>query len=206
MFDKIHQLWARAGSDREVCRMICGLGNPGPRYAHTRHNAGFLALERIAGGGAGWRKEKAGAEVLLRELEGQAVILVKPLTYMNLSGHAVKPLMKKYGMTPDRLLVISDDLDLPFGTLRLRPGGGAGGQKGVQSIIDNLGTREFARLRIGIGRPPEGCDPADYVLSPFPFEDRERLELVLEQAREAALCWLSRGIEEAMNRYNRCRV
>ncbi len=133
----------------------------------------------------------------------QRVILVKPLTYMNNSGQAVAALARYYQVDPQDILVIHDDLDLPPGRIRIRPKGGSGGQRGVQSIIDHLGTQEFPRIRVGIGRPPEYMDPADYVLQDFSEEEEALFGSVREQVADAVECWLFEGIDAAMNRYNR---
>jgi PTH1 family peptidyl-tRNA hydrolase len=133
----------------------------------------------------------------------RAVVLAKPRTYMNKSGHPVASLARFYRIPLDRILVVYDDLDLPLGTTRLRPSGGSGGHRGLQSIINQLGSREFPRLRIGIGRPPGRMDPADYVLQDFSDEEESLLEETLEQATAAIETWLGEGVEEAMSHYNR---
>jgi PTH1 family peptidyl-tRNA hydrolase len=171
-------------------KVILGLGNPGPRYAQTRHNAGFRVVERIAGTGK-WTRQRGLASICTVEIDGIMVLLVRPLTFMNLSGKAIQPLLRQLGLQPQDLLVIHDDLDLPSGSIRLRPGGGSGGHKGVQSIIDHLGSRDFARLRIGIGRPVEGADPVEYVLEPFPWEERPFFEDVWKLSGDAARWWAS---------------
>jgi len=205
MFARLRELFARNGRVQAAeYKLICGLGNPGPRYANTRHNAGYQVVARLARAHGGeWSKFHSQAQVCNIEIGGCPVLLVQPLTYMNSSGLAVRPIMRKWDVAPASLLVISDDLDLPFGSIRLRPGGSAGGHRGIQSIIDNLGTHHFPRLRIGIGRPPEDEDAVSYVLSPFPRDDRERLAEILEDAAAAAACWVAEGIDAAMNRYNR---
>lgn len=205
MLGWLRELFARdSGRDAAGLKLICGLGNPGPRYAGTRHNAGYMAVARLARShGGSWNRFGDLAQLCSVEIGGSPVLLLQPLTYMNSSGRAVRPVLRKWGIAPDSLLVISDDLDLPFGAIRLRPGGGAGGHRGIQSVIDSLGTHQFPRLRIGIGRPPDGMDAADYVLSPFSSDQRERLEEILNVATAAAVCWVTDGIEAAMNRYNR---
>jgi PTH1 family peptidyl-tRNA hydrolase len=190
----------RTGSPEKV---IIGLGNPGHRYARTRHNAGFAVVERIAGNRGEWKDFRRLASICPVQVDGTAVMLVRPLTYMNLSGEAVEALLSYWNLDPEDMLVIHDDLDLPVGSIRLRPGGGSGGHKGVQSIIDCLQCQSFARLRIGIGRPPAGEDVVEYVLKPFSLEERSALEDVWELAADAACCWVKMGIETAMNRYNR---
>lgn len=194
----------RSGEDASGRKLICGLGNPGVDYAETRHNAGYMVVERLRGAcGGSWRRFDSLAQVCSVEIGGVPVLLVQPLTYMNSSGRALQPLVRRWGIPPESLLVVSDDLDLPLGAIRLRPGGSSGGHRGIQSVIECLGTQQFPRLRIGIGRPPEGVDAADYVLSPFSPEEKGRLEEILELAAEAAACWAVEGIEAAMSRYNR---
>ncbi|MGB9791469.1 MAG: aminoacyl-tRNA hydrolase [Thermacetogeniaceae bacterium] len=194
----------RPEEERPGLRLVCGLGNPGEDYADTRHNAGYMVVERLRSAhGGSWRRFDSLAQVCSVEIGGTPVLLVQPLTYINSSGRAVQPLVRRWGVSPGSLLVVSDDLDLPFGAIRLRPAGSSGGHRGIQSVIDCLGTQEFPRLRIGIGRPPEGVDAAEYVLSPFSPEERGRLEEILELAAEAAACWAVEGVEAAMSRYNR---
>ena len=185
-------------------RLIVGLGNPGPQYAGNRHNAGFQVVERLAEAHEiKLDRLQFKARVGVGTIEGHHVVLAKPLTFMNLSGQAVGPLVRWYKVPLESLLVVMDDLDLPLGTIRLRPSGGAGGHKGLQSIIDALGTRAFPRLRIGIGRPPPGWDPADYVLHDFTPDEQPIIAQAYEQAMAAIECWLVEGIDAAMNRFNR---
>lgn len=183
-------------------KLIVGLGNPGREHAHHRHNVGFLCLDRLADQHRlpPWR-QKHQALVTEGAAGGQPVALAKPQTYMNLSGQAVKPLVRHYRASLEDLLVVHDDLDLPLGVLRLRPRGSSGGHKGVQSIIEALGSQDFPRLRIGIGRPVSG-DPIDYVLDDFTLDEQIEIERALERALEAIVTWLSQGIEAAMNAYN----
>lgn len=194
-------------AQQPAVRMICGLGNPGPSYTNTRHNAGYRVVAGIAANrgvkGAAWTTSRGLARFCTVDIEGDNVVLVQPLTFMNLSGQAVRPLLRRFRLSPDALLVVCDDLDLSFGAMRLRAAGSAGGHRGVQSIIDQLGSQEFARLRIGIGRPPEGDDTVPYVLSPVAWELRQQWEDVLGQAAAAAAAWVSLGTEAAMNRYNK---
>ena len=183
--------------------LIVGLGNPGPRYAANRHNAGFRCLERLAvGHGLAFDKRQKQARVALGDIRGWRVILAKPQTFMNESGRAVAPLARFYKVGLERLLVVYDDLDLPLGTLRLRPEGGSGGHKGMRSIIEHLGSQDFPRLRIGIGRPPGQMDPAAYVLQDFSAAEKILLEETLERAVTAIETWLCEGIEAAMGQYN----
>ncbi|CAA9555345.1 MAG: Peptidyl-tRNA hydrolase [uncultured Thermomicrobiales bacterium] len=182
--------------------LIVGLGNPGKEYAGTRHNIGFMVVDELARrGGLRWDKPRLKAEQTKGSLAGRDVVLAKPQTYMNSSGVSVVQLVKWYKVPLDQLLVISDDLDLPFGTLRLRGEGSAGGQKGVASIIQQLRTDAFPRLRLGIGRPRWG-DPADYVLTRFGKDQADELADTIARAADAAEVWLAEGLIPAMNRFN----
>jgi PTH1 family peptidyl-tRNA hydrolase len=183
--------------------LIAGFGNPGRDYLNTRHNVGFLVIDRLC------RK----LDVFLGKLQANAltasfkdsqnrIILAKPQTYMNLSGQSVSGLLHFYKIPTEKLLVIHDDLDLPFGTLRIRPSGGSAGQKGLGSTIERLGSQDFARIRVGIGRPPGRMDAADYVLQPFHNTEQQMLDSVLETASEAAIAFVRDGLEPAMNRFN----
>jgi len=184
--------------------LIIGLGNPGSEYAGNRHNVGFQCLDHLAQAhGLRFTRRESRAYVAEGEIAGRRVLLAKPRTYMNLSGKAVKALLSRYGLTPHDLLVIHDDLDLPLGRIRLRPQGGSGGHRGMRSIIEHLGTQDFPRLRVGIGRPPGSMDPADYVLSDFTPPEQEVMAEVYPQVREAIECLLREGIEVAMTRFNK---
>jgi PTH1 family peptidyl-tRNA hydrolase len=190
-----------------ILKIVVGLGNPGAKYAANRHNIGFQALERFAR-----RHALALDKMQTKALIGQGwvqsgelrqkVLLAKPLTYMNASGEAVAALARFYQVEPIDLLVIHDDLDLDSGKLRLRPGGGSGGQNGVKSIIQQLGTQDFARLRVGIGRPPGRMDAADYVLQDFSTDEEEVFGPLRERICDAIESWLFEGIVTAMNKYN----
>ena len=183
--------------------LIVGLGNPGPEYAEHRHNVGFQVLELLAQRhGLTFDRLLFKARVAVGQIAGQRVVLARPLTYMNRSGESVAPLVRWYKLPLERLLVVYDDLDLPLGTLRLRPRGGSGGHRGMESIIQHLGTEAFPRLRVGIGRPPAGWDAADYVLHPFTEDELPVIAAARERAVDAIECWLSEGIETAMNRFN----
>jgi PTH1 family peptidyl-tRNA hydrolase len=205
MLGRLRGLWARK-AQQPVRSMICGLGNPGPRYANTRHNAGYRVVDRFASAagvrGAAWTTDRGLARFCAVDIEGEAVVLVQPLTFMNLSGQAVRPLLRRFHLSPGDLLVVYDDLDLPFGSIRLRASGGAGGHRGMQSVIDYLKTQEFARLRIGIGRPPEGYEAIDHVLGLIPPDLRPKWEETLDQAASAARAWVSLGLDAAMNHFN----
>lgn len=184
--------------------LVVGLGNPGKEYAAHRHNAGFRIVDALARAhGLSFSRQKgARAYVAEGRIAGQQAILAKPQTFMNISGRAVGRLVRARGIELGRLLVVYDDLDLPLGRLRLRPEGGAGGHRGMRSIIDALGSQAFARLRVGIDRPPGQTDPADYVLTPFRAEERPVLAQVVERAVAAVECWLADGIVAAMDEFN----
>ena len=186
-------------------KLIVGLGNPGIRYARTRHNAGFDTVEVIAAR-QGWRFDARRSRSLLASgvVGGEKVLLAKPQTYMNDSGAAVSDLARFYKLDPaSDLLVICDDLDLPLARIRLRARGAAGGQHGLESTIRHLGTTAFARIKIGIGRPTHGRDEnIDFLLSAPRGDERIALDAAIEQAADAALCWLTEGADVAMNAYN----
>ncbi len=185
-------------------KLIVGLGNPGREYEMTRHNLGFMLIDRLLtrAGGRRFRSESS-AKVAEVALAGQRVLLAKPQTYMNLSGDAVRPLLDRYGEgKPANLLVASDDVALPFGMIRVRERGSAGGQKGLKSIIERLGTQEFARVRLGVKPDHPLDDLSRYVLSPIRNRDREQLEETLERAVDAVTVILSEGVERAMARFN----
>ncbi len=178
-------------------RILAGLGNPGPRYRGTRHNAGYLVLDELAQRwGASFRRARDADEARVRDL-----LLIKPRTFMNLSGRAVQAALTRTGLPPSELLVVHDDLDLPLGRLRLRTGGGAGGQRGVRDIIERLGP-DFLRLKVGISRPPEGWTAERWVLSRFTGDDRAVLQRVVVAAADAVEVLLERGPEAAMNTIN----
>ena len=187
-------------------KMIVGLGNPGSRYEHNRHNIGFQIVDELAAAhGLSFDKRQSKAKIASGWIGEQRVLLVKPQTFMNLSGEAVQPLAAYYKIEPTDLIVIFDDLDLPTGKLRLRPFGGAGGHNGMKSIIQRLGTNEFPRLRVGIDRPPGRMDPAAYVLQDFSSDEEEIMVQVRDRARRALERWLEAGIDAAMNEFNRDR-
>lgn len=173
-------------------RLIVGLGNPGPRYGRNRHNVGFRLVDELAQahGLTGARTEHR-AQTLHGLIREWRVILAKPQTWMNDSGQAVGPLARFYKIPPEHLLVVFDDLDLPLGVVRFRPEGSSGGHRGLQSIIQQLGTSAFPRLKVGIGRPPGRMDPADYVLQDFAQEEEPLLWEALKTARQMAEAWLS---------------
>jgi PTH1 family peptidyl-tRNA hydrolase len=183
--------------------LIAGLGNPGRKFEHNRHNIGFMLLNRLSEKlGDRFGKVESRALVAKSTYHGERIILAKPQTFMNNSGSSVSSLVRFYKVPLENLLVAYDDVDLPIGSLRLRPSGGSAGQKGMQSIIERLGTEEFPRLRIGTGRPPGRQEAADYVLQDFPPQDIELLEEALNRAVEAVLIFIQDGLERAMNLYN----
>jgi PTH1 family peptidyl-tRNA hydrolase len=185
-------------------KLVVGLGNPGREYEETRHNAGFLVLDYLAREeGLTFTRSKFQALLARGSIAGTDVLLVKPLTYMNLSGLAVAGLLRWYKLDsrPD-LLVVSDDLDLPLGRLRVRMRGSHGGQRGLLSIINELGSAEFTRLRLGIGRPGESEDAKEHVLSTFDPQEEPMLDEVILAAADAVRTWLSQGPIETMNRFN----
>lgn len=183
-------------------KLIVGLGNPGATYAGTRHNVGFDLIDRLASAhGIAMATRRANARVGRGRIGERDVLLVKPLTFMNLSGVAVAALAAQDGVAPADILVVTDDIHLPVGRLRLRPRGSSGGQNGVRSVIEKLGTDAFPRLRIGVGAPPPGLQ-IDWVLSRFSRPDRAVIDAALIDAMGAAEVWLTEGIEAAMNRFN----
>ncbi|MEI7846054.1 MAG: aminoacyl-tRNA hydrolase [Chloroflexota bacterium] len=183
--------------------LIVGLGNPGREYSQTRHNFGFMLIDRIALRlNARGMKIQSKAIVISTKYSDERLILAKPQTFMNLSGQSIQGLINFYKLPLDHLLVAHDDLDLPFCTLRIRPGGGAGGQKGIKSTIEQLGTPDFSRIRLGIDRPPGRMDAADYVLQEFSAKESQIVSETLDRAADAALAWISDGLNFAMNKFN----
>lgn len=184
-------------------KLIVGLGNPGPRYDQNRHNVGFHCLDALAKAhNLIFTGLKARARIARGVILDHPVILAKPVTFVNESGWAVRGLMTRHGYDPQDILVVHDDLDLSRGRIRLRPGGSAAGHKGVKSIIDALGTDEFARLRVGIGRPPAGAEVVDYVLSDFSEEEAAIMAAAYDEAVAGMETFLRLGIYEAMNQHN----
>jgi len=183
--------------------LIIGLGNPGREYRNNRHNIGFSLIDRLAVTLNAQKVSMQSKAIVTSALDGvRKVILAKPQTYMNLSGRSVQGLINFYKLPLDQLLIAHDDLDLPYGTIRLRPGGGPGGQKGMASTIDYLGTDQFPRLRLGIGRPPGRMDPAAYVLQDFSREEVKVLPEILDRAAQAVQSYIQEGLDTAMNRFN----
>ncbi len=188
----------------EPMHLIVGLGNPGAEYAKTRHNAGFLLVEKLAEQWrAGWGNEhKFVARVAKAERNGRKVLLAEPQTFMNLSGEAVGALVKFYQVPLEKILVIVDDADLPLGEIRLRPGGGSGGHHGLESVTQHLGLKAYARLRIGIGRKNEVRQISGHVLGKFSADESALLEKVLKRAANQMECWVDAGLQKAMNQFN----
>lgn len=181
--------------------LVVGLGNPGPNYARTRHNVGFMVLDVLAGriGSSFKVHKKSGAEVATGQLGANPVVLARPRCYMNESGRQVGPLASFYSIPPSAVVVIHDDLDLDFGRIRLKQGGGEGGHNGLRSIANILGSKDFQRVRFGIGRPPGRQDPAAFVLQAFNAGERGELPTICEQAADATELLLSLGLEPAQN-------
>lgn len=188
----------------EPMHLIVGLGNPGAEYARTRHNAGFLVVERLAEQWkSGWANErKFVSRIAKAERSGRKVLLCEPQTFMNLSGEAVGALVKYYQVPVGKILIVVDDADLPFGEIRLRPGGGTGGHHGLESVTQHLGSKDYARLRVGIGRKNEVREITNHVLGKFESAEQELLEKVLSRVAGQVECWLSDGLQKAMSQFN----
>lgn len=183
--------------------LVVGLGNPGPKYVANRHNVGFLVADELAARmGGKFKSHKAGADVLEGRLEGARVALAKPRSYMNLSGGPVVGAARFYKVTPDRLIVIHDELDLPYGSIRLKLGGGENGHNGLRSVTKSLGTRDYLRVRFGIGRPPGRMDPADFVLRDFSAVERKELAFQVDKCADATEALVSKGLEAAQNLFH----
>lgn len=191
-------------------KLIIGLGNPGQGYSNNRHNIGFMCLKHFSKEHKiEFDKKQADARTGRGTVDGIDVVLAKPQTYMNLSGKSVNRLMYKYKVKPEDIIVVHDDMDLPLGKVRIRMGGSSGGHNGINSIIQEIGTREFVRIKIGIGRPENddnntrnGKDIVDYVLSSFCSEEKKMLEPSIEKVSKAILCLITEGPEAAMNKFN----
>jgi PTH1 family peptidyl-tRNA hydrolase len=181
--------------------LVVGLGNPGPQYETTRHNIGFLVADILSDRiGAGFKvHKKSGAEVVTGRLGGKSVLLAKPRTYMNESGRQVGPLAKFYSIAPADVIVIHDELDIEFGRIRLKFGGGVAGHNGLRSVGSALGTNDFQRVRVGIGRPPGRQSGASYVLENFNSKERPELGTICEQAADATELLIAQGLEPAQN-------
>ena len=187
-----------------MASLIIGLGNPGGEYARTRHNCGWMVLDELERRGSFARARREGPSKLRAgSLGGFDVVLARPTTYMNLSGRAGVHLARVLGVAPPDVVVVHDDVDLPFGRLRVRRGGSAGGNRGVRSLIESWRTPDFIRVRVGIGRPAEGEDTVDHVLDPFTPSEREALPAILGRAADAVTAIVRDGLDRAMTEYNR---
>ncbi|MBQ0892832.1 aminoacyl-tRNA hydrolase [Micromonospora sp. U56] len=186
--------------------LVVGLGNPGREYAGNRHNVGFLVADLLAGrvGAKFGRHKRAVAEVAEGRLGfgGPKLVLVKPLTYMNLSGGPVAALAQFHKIPAERVIAVHDELDIPYGQLRIKIGGGEGGHNGLRSMSKSLGTKEYVRVRFGIGRPPGRQDPADYVLSDFGAAERKELEFLVDRAADVVESVVTKGVEPTQNAYH----
>jgi PTH1 family peptidyl-tRNA hydrolase len=183
--------------------LLVGLGTPGREYKDTRHNFGFMLIDRIAVRlNARGMKVQSKAIVTDAMYEDNKLILAKPQTYMNLSGQSVQGLVHFYKIPLTNVMVLSDDLDIPFGTIRIRPAGGPGGQRGLSSVIESLGTKDFARLRLGIGRPPGKMDPANFILQNFSRDEMKTISEILDAGVDAVLEFVKNGLDMAMNKFN----
>ena len=179
--------------------LVVGLGNPGPQYVGNRHNIGFLVADELADRMGGKFKHKSGADLLEGRLAGQRVALIKPRTYMNLSGGPVAGALRFFKAPLDRLVVVHDELDLPYGALRLKLGGGENGHNGLRAISKSLSSRDYHRVRFGIGRPPGRMDPADFVLRDFSAAERKELVFTIDRCADAVEALVSKGLEAAQN-------
>jgi PTH1 family peptidyl-tRNA hydrolase len=183
--------------------IIVGLGNPGPEYAGNRHNAGQMVLDLLAERiGARFKAHRTRSDIAEGRLSGQPVTLARPRSYMNLSGGPVAALLGFYKLSPERLVVIHDELDVSFGVVRLKLGGGDNGHNGLRSITSSLGTRDYYRARFGIGRPPGRMDPAAFVLKDFSAQERKELPFALDRAADAVEALITKGLAEAQNEYH----
>ncbi|WP_182909703.1 aminoacyl-tRNA hydrolase [Microbispora sp. H13382] len=183
--------------------LVAGLGNPGPEYAGNRHNAGFMVLDELAARvGGRFKAHRSRAEVVEGRLAALPVVLAKPLSFMNLSGGPVKALADFYKVTPERVIVVHDELDIPYGALRAKIGGGDNGHNGLKSITKSLGTRDYPRIRFGIGRPPGRMDPATFVLRDFATAERKDLPFLVDRAADMVESLMTAGLETTQNRFH----
>lgn len=189
--------------DGDSLTLIVGLGNPGPSYVGNRHNIGFLVLDELADRmGGKFKAHKAGAEVLEGRLAGRRVALAKPRTYMNLSGGPVAGTARFFKVTPAQIVVVHDELDIPFGAVRLKLGGGDNGHNGLRSVTKSLSSKDYYRVRFGIGRPPGRMDPADFVLRDFAAVERRELALEIDRAADAVEALITKGLDAAQNTFH----
>jgi PTH1 family peptidyl-tRNA hydrolase len=183
--------------------LVIGLGNPGAQYAGTRHNAGYMVVDLLADRhGAPLRSHKAKADAAQVRFGPASVVLARTRSYMNVSGPPVAALRSFYKVDPDRVIVVHDELDLPFGTVRIKRGGGDNGHNGLRSVTSSLGTRDYLRVRFGIGRPPGRMDPADYVLRDFATPERKELPVLVDRAADAVEALVAEGLEATQNRFH----
>ncbi len=183
--------------------LIAGLGNPGPGYEGNRHNAGFMVADLLAARiGAAFKRDRARVQAATGRLAGTPVVLAKPMSFMNLSGGPIASVSVYYKIPADRVVIVYDELDLPFATIRLKLGGGDNGHNGLKSVTSSLGTRDYFRVRVGIGRPPGRQDPADFVLNNFSSVERKEIPLILERAADAVEALLARGLAVAQNEFH----
>ncbi len=188
-------------------KLVVGLGNPGPKYVETRHNIGFMVAQRLAEqSGIALKKQGHQAVFGVGTASGQQATILLPQTYMNRSGVSVASACKSLGIAPGDLVVIHDDIDLPYGILKIKVGGGHGGHNGIRSIRELLGSGDFVRVKVGVGRPGPGGDVAGYVLNPFSAAERKVLDRVLENSAQAVAALVSSGVQQAMNEFNNCDV
>lgn len=196
-----------SGEESGELFLLVGLGNPGREYRETRHNVGFLVIDKLAKDfSISLTRVQHKALVNTKTIGDSKIVLAKPQTFMNASGESVAGLVHFYKLQLNHVLVIHDDLDLPFGTLRMRGSGSSAGQKGMQSILTRLGSEEIARLRVGIGRPAGSKQGANYVLKGFSPQERKELDYIIDRAASAALTFVQFGLETAMNKYNGSQI
>jgi peptidyl-tRNA hydrolase, PTH1 family len=192
----------QAIADSELV-LVVGLGNPGPRYAGNRHNVGFMVLEELgARVGGRFKAHKSNSDVLEGRLTGRRVVLARPRSFMNLAGGPVAGLARFYKLPPAATVVVHDELDLPYGTVRLKLGGGENGHNGLRSISKSLGTRDYYRVRFGVGRPPGRMDPADFVLRDFATTERKELPFAVDRCADAVEALIGKGLEAAQNAFH----
>jgi peptidyl-tRNA hydrolase, PTH1 family len=192
-----------ADADADDPVLVVGLGNPGPRYAGNRHNVGFLVVDELAARvGGKFKAHKGGADVLECRLAGRRVALAKPRSFMNVSGGPVVATARFYKVPPSNIVVVHDELDIPFATVRLKLAGGENGHNGLRSISKSLGTREYLRVRFGIGRPPGRMDPADFVLRDFSATERKELAFSVDNCADAVEALVGKGLEAAQNLFH----
>ncbi len=191
------------GSPTDDPVLVVGLGNPGPRYVANRHNVGFLVVDELADRiGGRFKGHKGGADVLEGRLAGRRVALAKPRSFMNVSGGPVVATARFFKVAPENIVVVHDELDIPFGTVRLKLGGGENGHNGLRSISKSLGTRDYLRVRFGIGRPPGRMDPADFVLRDFSAAERKELAFSVDHCADATEALVGKGLEAAQNLFH----